>query len=284
MSLNSVRVLGDAADGSNTWQSFFYKTTGPNVGGRWVDTSVGSGIPVYQAYVGSQFQATPVYGEGNRGIYAGPTPPVGLTKYLHAMSIGTAGAGVPAHFMLCDYLMFYPLVDGDDADPQAMDNALTLPRYIDGHGVRLMCVIATPTANSVQCTVNYTNSNGVASRIVTFGVTASGNIGLIGNTGSDSIVGTAVSPFAPLANGDKGIRSIESVTFLGGAGGFVNFVLVKPLAQIQIFEANTQAEKTFFNQNANVPEIKEGAYLNMIALLNTTNYTPLRGWVQFVSG
>jgi len=39
---------------------------------------------------------------------------------------------VPITMVMCDYLLFYPQVDMDSVDPQAMDNTVTLPRYESG--------------------------------------------------------------------------------------------------------------------------------------------------------
>jgi hypothetical protein len=283
MSFNGIAPLAAAvAENGREWQSFFFKTSVPAPGaGRWADASVGAGIPIYNAYVGVQLEATPVTGSGNRGIYTGPQPASGQTKHIHALQAVSVSAGVPLYMLLADYLLFYPLIDGDNTDQQTMDNALTLTRYTSGEGVRCMIVVQTPMAQNGTVTMSYTNSAGVSGRTTTFGVNLSSVIGCIVNTSSSSNAATAESPFVPLANGDKGIRSIESVTVAGAPGGFFNAVLVKPLAHLQLRENGTAAEKIMVPQSASCPQVENGAYLNWIINNASATAPLLRGVVHF---
>jgi hypothetical protein len=279
MGFNGIVQLAEAA----TWQSFFYKTSVPfGTAAKWHDASVGAGIPVYQPYVGTQYEATTLSGQGNRGIYTGPEPEAGQTKHLFAISAGTRTSSVPLTLLLADYLMFYPLVDMDNVDSQSLVNSASLPRYTSGEGVRAMVVVATPMTSSGTITVNYTNSDGTSGRSTSFGITFSGSIGAIVNNSSTATAAGAASPFIPLANGDKGIRSIESVTASSSMGGFCHIVLVKPLATHLVREQNTEAETIFFKEKANCVKIESGAYLNFIALTNSAStFAPFRGFVQF---
>jgi hypothetical protein len=66
--------------------------------------------------------------------------------------LGTAASGSPAVYFLCDYLGYYPLIDGDNTDEQLLVNygaslspttdpsVPTLPRYTDGIGVKAFYV------------------------------------------------------------------------------------------------------------------------------------------------
>lgn len=266
-----------------TWQSFFFKTSSPaGVAGRWYDAAVGAGIPVYQAYVGQQYEATLLIGEFNRGIYTGPTPSAGQTKHLFALSAGTSTASVPLTMLLADYLMFYPLIDMDSLDPQDMSNPVSISRYTSGEGVQAYLVVAAPMSSSGTVTVTYTNSEGTANRTSTFGISSTGTIGRIANN-IDSTLGVgAASPFIPLANGDKGIRSIQRVTCNASMGGFCHIVLVKPLATHVVREQNTEAETVFFTHKANCVQIQNNSYLNFLILNNTASSpAPLRGFLQF---
>ena len=266
-----------------TWQSFFFKTSSPaGVAGRWYDAAVGAGIPVYQAYVGQQYEATLLIGEFNRGIYTGPTPSAGQTKHLFALSAGTSTASVPLTMLLADYLMFYPLIDMDSLDPQDMSNPVSISRYTSGEGVQAYLVVAAPMSSSGTVTVTYTNSEGTANRTSTFGIASTATIGRIANN-IDSTLGVgAASPFIPLDNGDKGIRSIQRVTCNASMGGFCHIVLVKPLATHVVREQNTEAETVFFTHKANCVQIQNNSYLNFLILNNTTSSpAPLRGFLQF---
>jgi hypothetical protein len=279
MGFTGIMPLAEAAN----WQSFFFKTSVPfGTASRWYDAAVGAGTPVYQAYVGSQYESTPITGQSNQGIYLGPTPSAGQTKHLFALSAGTSTASVPLTLLLADYLMFYPLIDMDSLDPQDMTNSLSLTRYTSGEGVQAYFVVAAPMVSNGTVTVTYTNSEGTSNRTTTFGITFSGTIGTIVNNSNSTLVAGASAPFIPLANGDRGIRSIQTVTCNASMGGFCNIVLVKPLATHLIREQNTEAETVFFTSKANCVQIQPGAYLNFIALNNTaTTFAPLRGFVQF---
>lgn len=279
MGFNGIVPLAEAA----SWQSFFFKTSVPfGTASRWYDAAIGAGIPVYQAYVGTQYEGTLLTGESNRGIYTGPTPSAGQTKHLFALSAGTSTASVPLTMLLSDYLMFYPLIDMDSLDPQDMSNPVSISRYTSGEGVQAYFVVAAPMTGNGTVTVTYTNSEGTANRTTTFGITFSGTIGTIVNNSDSTLVAGAAAPFIPLANGDKGIRSIQRVTCNASMGGFCHVVLAKPLATHLIREQNTEAETVFFTNKANCVQIQSGAYLNFIALNNTaTTFAPLRGFVQF---
>ena len=279
MGFNGIVPLAEAA----SWQSFFFKTSVPfGTASRWYDASIGAGIPVYQAYVGTQYEGTLLTGESNRGIYTGPTPSAGQTKHLFALSAGTSTASVPLTMLLADYLMFYPLIDMDSLDPQDMSNPVSISRYTSGEGVQAYFVVAAPMTGNGTVTVTYTNSAGTANRTTTFGITFSGTIGTIVNNSDSTLVAGAAAPFIPLANGDKGIRSIQRVTCNASMGGFCHVVLAKPLATHLIREQNTEAETVFFTSKANCVQIQSGAYLNFIALNNTaTTFAPLRGFLQF---
>lgn len=286
MSFSGVRQLADAvATDGREWQSFFFKNSTPNGGlGRWVDGSVGSGIPVYNAYVGNPLEATSLTGAGNRGIYTGPEPGAGQEKYLHVMQALSVSASLLIYMLLADYLMFYPLVDGDSTDQQDMSNPISLPRYTTGEGVQCMFVVASPMTQSGTATISYTNSAGVSGRTATFGLNVSAVIGGIVNTSNSSNAAGAESPFIPLANGDSGIRSIESVTVSGSPGGLFNAVLVKPLAHLQLREVSTAAEKVTVPHSAACPKIQSGAYLNWILNNGSSTQALLRGFLQFAWG
>jgi hypothetical protein len=121
----------------------------------------------------------------------------------------------------------------------------------------------------------------VSGRTTTFGINLSSVIGCIVNTSSSSNAASAESPFVPLANGDLGIRSIESVTVTGAPGGFLNAVLVKPLAHLQLRENSTAAEKVMVPQSASCPRVEDGAYLNWIINNASATAPLLRGVVHF---
>ena len=283
MSLSSFSNIGKSIDDGKFHYQYMYKPAAPAAGtaGYFVDTSMSSGQPKYNAYAGSELAANTINGGGNVGIYPGNFI-TGSTKHLIRWQCFSAGyTGTYLH--LCDYLLFYPLIDGDSTDVQNLDNIETLSRYEDGVGVRLMIVGTAPMASTASCTISYTNSEGVSGRTVTFNLIAAITTGVCASsTGATGGAGTA-SAFVNLVDGDKGVRSVESIQLAAAAGGFLCAVLVKPLATNSLIEATVPTEKVFgFDYLAPI-EIKQGAYLNVIHQTIGTGTSSIYGEFIFIN-
>jgi hypothetical protein len=285
MGFNNVAALATSqATSGKVWDSFVFKSSLPAVAaaGVWADGSIGAGIPIYNAYLGAALEFTPLTGSANRSIYTGPT--ISDSKYVATAQIGTSAAGAPLVALFADYVGFYPLVDTDDTAPQTMDNTQSLPRYSSGEGVQAFCVVQVPQTASATSTVtlSYTNSAGVSGRTSTFGLFGAANIGSLCNIANTSGVASALTPFIPLQSGDKGIRSIESVSVSTSIGGFINVVLCKPIFTLQLLEQNTVAEKVFFKESGTLPEVQPGAFLQFLTLRGSaTTPIPFRAALTF---
>ncbi len=288
MAINSYKEYSEAIADGVYWESWFHKTSAPTPGAasRWGDLSVGAGTPKYNAYVGNQYEFTPLVNTNNSAIYCGPTPADGQTKYLTDIGIQSlrATSNIPLTFVLCDYLGFYPLVDGDSLDLQVFDNTSPLPRYANGQGVLALLVVAAPLSAAGTITMNYVNCE-LQSKSVTFGVSALSTLGVVINTAGNTTASGAMSLFAPLSSGCKGIHHIESVTCNTAVGGLFNIILVKPLAQTIVREANTWTEKSTFFSGASLPRVYDGAFLNFFFLTSGTgNPATVRGKLGFTWG
>jgi hypothetical protein len=286
MSKLGVRSITDAIDEGACHSAFLFKSGGPQgFGARYADMSMGAGTPRYNAYLGNQLESTQLIGSANVGINIGPSPSNGRKRYLSSWMLYTSSATlVPAYYSLNDYLMFYPLVDGDNTSVQVLDNTVTLPRYADGVGVMGTIVCQNPMSATAACTVTYTNSDGVGGRVTTFGVLTTNIAGASVSTSDTSGSGRSEAMLFPLANGDKGIRSIESIQFAGGpCGGFLCFVLVKPLACLQLQETGRATERIHIFDRMTLPEVKDGAYLNLTYLAGQGGSGfPLMGRFDFI--
>lgn len=285
MALEGLFNLGNSieTDGKYHYQ-YIYKPTVPAhaTAGYFVDLNQSSGIPKYNPFAGSELTATTLIGSGNAGIYPGNFIS-GSTKHLLRWQMVSIAASIPNYIYLNDYLMFYPLIDCDNVDQQDMINIETLPRYTNGEGVRIVLIVTAPMAITASVTITYTNSDGVSGRTSTANVIPGLAIGVCASgTGSAGGSGRA-SPFWPLASGDKGVRSIESITFGAGAGGFMCAVLVKPIAQITTLETSVPVEKMYGFENQMPPEIKEGAYLNLLIQNGSSTTGNFRGEMIFIN-
>jgi hypothetical protein len=284
------RTVGDLSksieDDGKTFTSFFFKSNVPGGGAsyHWADTSVGSGTPKYNAYVGNQGEATQLINAGNNSIYLGPEVLPGETKHLVSVQVSCAASGVaPLTFMLQDYCMFYPLIDGDSTDEQLMDNPIGLPRYKDGDGLRVMFVCAAPMSSSGVATVVYRNEKGVSGRSTQVFLGTTSTVGVIASGTTGAFNNNVVSAHAALAPGDNGIQAIESVTMNAPTGGFFNIVIVKPITTIVLPENSVAAESNELIWKGRVPEIKPGAFLSFIFNRSPAfvNPAPVRGFLQF---
>lgn len=285
MPFNSVAQVADAVEQGRSHIQHFLRTSlngGFGIGTTFGDASVGGGLPVYNPYLGPALEATQLIGSRNNSIYVGPG--ISTERYLLSVSLTQAGSTgfFPAIYFL-DYLLFYSYVDLDNTDEQIFTNTVGLPRYTNGEGVRMALVMQTPgTGTGTDATINYTNSDGVA-KTVSAGVQSSGAIGV--NASANNATATTVGPFMPLANGDKGVQSVQSIqlgTSLGG--GFAVLLLAKPLFTLASNELQSTVEKNFLREQAALPRIYDGAFLNYMFNLsaNTSNLVPVIGQAQFI--
>lgn len=287
MAFSNIREIVRSVELGRMHLAFVHKTSVPTPGAnRWADCSMGAGTPIYNAYVGGQYEATPMIGQKNQGIYTGPNPPAGMQKHLAQVAMAsptTGGTGAPYTALIADYLMFYPLIDGDSTDQQDMDNVAPLPRYADGVGVQMMLVVTTPMTTSGTVQVNVTTADDVDVTL-TVPITVSGTVGVVINTAVSNI-SISSTPFAPLQG--RGIKRVNWVMNLGSFGGFYAVVLVKPLTSLMIREPLTMTEHSLIHHKAALPRIYDGAYINFMLQASTGgtgNPGVMRGELDFIWG
>ena len=290
MGFSSARKLADAQDaGRYLYASYRKQATQTTGAGIWFDLSMSPGNPAPNYYIGSPGVFTPLKQSTDGGFrHGGNVSPLGMQKYLRKMCIQTATAtAVPLSLKLLDYIGFYGFIDESILDEQFLDNTTPLPRYADGRGVQMMPVVVAGQTGGQPFTVSYTNQDGVAGRI-SQSVTMSTQFvnGTILHSQQAGTANVNNGPFLPLQRGDSGVRSVQSVT-IGGVGdvGLFALVLVKPLAAISIFEITAPEETDYLTDAAALPEIKDDAYLNLIALPNgTLSGAPIIGVIETTWG
>lgn len=267
MGFSSVRSYVDAIESGQTQITNFRKVLTYAGGvGLWTDMSMSGGNPRPNFYAASPLEAAVL--NGNYGIFHGSNVSPS-TKHLSRItcSNGIAGSIFAFNFKLCDYLMYYPFIDGDSTDEQILTNNITLPRYTTGEGVYAMLVAQGSYTGGQDVSINYTNSDGVANRITTpmrtntVGTTASSLCTVSTGANANKTFGW---PFLPLVGSDKGISSVQSITFSAPIGGVHALVLMKPLADWAVYNGTSSMEKEFFLDQATMPRIYDGAYLNIL--------------------
>lgn len=278
MSFTSLKNYNDlVVDGGQSHSSTFRKTSSAvTTAGIWCDVSTMPGHPVTNFYASSPLVAATLL--AREGIQHGQVTT--SDKYLKRITAISPIA--PLNLLLIDILLYYPFIDGDSTDEQFLDNTVTLPRYTTGQGIKAYVVSQGSYIGGAQFFINYTNQDGVAGRISQY--CTSNTAGVSGTLISSGVAAGQFGWQIPLAQGDTGIRSVESFTFLTGNGGIFALVLCKDLGHVAIREANVPAEKDFLlDTGLNMPQVYDGAYLNFLALPNASLAAqPFYGSMQFV--
>jgi hypothetical protein len=139
-----------------------------------------------------------------------------------------------------------------------------LTRYTDGVGVWAgIQIYATLGTTATTFTVSYTNSDGVA-----------GRTSIATNIGSSAFNVLGIVLPIPLQEGDKGVRSVESVTLAAttGTAGSFGVVLYKPLIMMPVTQQGAQIEMLdpLFNAGCTLPELVDGTCLDVFVLSGAT--------------
>ncbi len=236
--------------------------------GVWFDLAMSPGNPTPKYWFDvTPLNATQIKQSTDGGLFHGAnvTPQNKYLRELMAM-LPSSATPLPMPMILCDYLMYYPTIDETVTDTQFMTNAITLPRYTNGEGVRIMAVTIAGRTGGQTFTVSYTNSLGVSGRTTQLAIENS--VSVVGSiaTSDRAVLNQTSGPFLNLQANDTGVRSIESVTMNGADVGIFSLVLVKPLAQMQIRGIDAPVEKDFLRDHAIMPQIFDDAYLNFLCL------------------
>ena len=202
------------------------------------------------------------------GIPHGGDVSPNVKNLLNASVFSAAATTAPAVFMLIDQLAVIPIATVTTVGAQTILGAQALPRYADGKGVR---AYLTPSvvmgAGTPTVQLSYTNTADVAGRLTP----ASPSLPIINTTapvGSLAHTGTGAGkfgPFLPMAPGDQGIKSIQSVNFSATmTSGCMNLVLCRPIMTLPITTVGVAAERDLVNQLPSMPRIYDGANLQWL--------------------
>lgn len=271
------------------WNKLTFGTTA-HTAGMWYLLSQTGGNPAASSILGTgtnlAFQALTDATATAAGIQHGGDVG-GFKQIINASAFSASATTMPAIFMLVDLLGFYPITTVTTTGAQTLNNTVTLPRYTDGAGVQAIIVPSTVMgAATPTITLGYTNSVGTASR-----ATPSTPALPLGNTAAavSSVVysGTGsgkYGQFMPQANGDAGIRSVQSINLsVSYVSGVLNLLLVKPLLTLPMTTIGVAAERDLLNQVPSLPKVYDGACLAwmMYAGAATPTNSPFYGHLDF---
>lgn len=237
--------------------------------GRWYDMSGLAGLPIANAFAGTALNwraCDESTGNGTQifGIPHGGNVSADIKHILNMNAWATAATAVPATLMLVDLEGYYPGINMNVATAQTLIGT-PAPRSTNGAGLRAMLVTtATTGATAHNLAMSYTNQAGTAGKTlpVTVACTASAIVPHITHSG---VAANNYGPFLPLASGDTGIRSVQTVTLSAASlAGTAALCLVKPITQITISVSGLMTEKDLLNQIPSLPRITDGACLTWI--------------------
>lgn len=269
----------------NDWNKSTLPTT-VYAAGLWYDWSLSPGNPIASPNFsgGTNLTASSLTDTMGFGMWTGGNVSPD-TKHLINMAAYSAGTtAVPGVLMLVDQLLFYPVTTVTTTTSQVFNNSITLPRYTDGVGVRAYIAAgATMGAGAPNLGISYTNQSGVAARSLPFTVSAPATspAGAVIHTGNAA---NRYGPFLPLASGDRGIRSIQSITIQTSmTSGFLTVVLCKPIVSLPLTTVGVAAERDLLNQLPSLPQIVDGANLQWLYFAGSATpvSTPFYGNCDF---
>lgn len=226
----SVSEFANADLLGRTWMTQFRKlvasATTPTSG--LIDYLYYAGSPPANFYASAPYVSAVV--EANRGIYLPSVAPA--TQHLRNLTVmsGAASATTTSSqrqlLILADYLLYYPFIDTDAVgEQQDMENTVACPRQ----GWGQVIAVSQSAASAVGLfTFTYTNELGVAGRVSanTFTLSTQAGGGQVASTSNSS---AGYHPFIVLQKGDRGVSSIQSVTFTAAGGGLLALVIVQPI-------------------------------------------------------
>ena len=283
--INAISTLGQSY--RTDWQKSTFATTA-HTAGLWYSLMRGGGNPAADTILGTgtnlAFQALSDTVATASGIPHGGN--VGGYKVLLSAAAQTAAATTaPCVLMLVDMLGFYPITTVTTTGAQTLNNTVTLPRYTDGAGVQAFLTPSTVMgAATPNITLNYTNSAGTAGKATPVTLPIGNSAAAVTSVVYSGTGSGKYGPFIPLAAGDAGIRSVQSINLSASyVSGVLNLMLCRPLLTLPITTLGVTAERDLVNQFASMPRIYVGACLNwlMLAGAATPVASPLSGHLEF---
>ena len=289
MGFNSIDDLVSELSIGKFWRVDWNKLTGGSAytAGRWYDMSMLNGHPVANPYSGTSLQATQLDASSSGAMWHGGNVNPDTKHIINGGVWSAVGTAVPGVWLVCDFLLFYPGINMNSSASQTLTNPVGLPRYTDGNGVRAFLVVTTTTgATAHNFTMSYTNQAGTSGRTmpVTVACTASAIVGHITHSGTAT---NNYGPFLPMATGDYGIRSVQSVQLSAASGaGTACLVLARPLCAIPIVAASVASERDFLNQLPCLPRVYDGAYIGLLFFAGgaTAAASNIYGYLEFAWG
>jgi hypothetical protein len=289
--IRSAKDIADAFSAGRVHTQRFLKNAGLAGDSHWQDWAYASGQPAYDARIGDALTFTPQVASRNDAIWF-PSVAAGQTRHLIGLRqyITAGGTGqLTVESQMYDLLGVYPLIDGDNTDPQPMDNTEALPRYADGAGVRAVLVnhVAPALVTGCATLVEYTDADDVSRSVTVYATT----FGL--GKAAFSLRTTGASTGALyLPTDGRGVKRIDQLTFSVAPGGLWAVYLVKPIEYLPWAGGLAGATQTVMSEKClcsqssyALPQIHDGAHLGFFYMPNGSARTvAMFGSATFIWG
>lgn len=272
------------------WRNDWNKITGAAAytAGRWYDMSALGGTPIANAWAGTALAWTAcseATGNGTQifGMRHGGNVSTDTKHLLNASAVSAVATAVPSQLMLVDMCGYYPGINMNSSSVQNLTGTPSL-RYTNGEGVRAYLTVVTTTgATAHNLSMTYTDQAGNTGNTlpVTVSCTASAITPHITHSGTAA---NNYGPFLPLASGDYGIRSVQSVQLSAASlAGTAALVLAKPIMTIPLIATSIATERDFLNSLPSLPQIKDDACLTWLYFTGaaTAASTNIYGSLEF---
>ena len=192
--------------------------------GRWYDSFTLTGSPPAGAFSGTALTTYTLSDASTGGILHGGNKTPNLKYLLNIEALVSAATGVPSYLLLVDYLAYYPGINmnvggASPANDQTMlssnagVNILPNRQGVQHTGANCMMfleALSTTGASAHNINITYTNSAGTSGKNLstTLAATASAIVPHILHSGIST---NNYGPFMPLAAGDLGVRSVQTL-------------------------------------------------------------------------
>lgn len=240
-----------------------YSLGSPGLNGWWVDATQATNA------------ANPA-GAAQAGCHQIQTPASG-SWYLNNIGVTTSTAHLVETYDLIWYntgIVVTTTTAQAITMPAASKPARDLYGTTNGDGWIPAILVTTATTNAgavTNTTLSYTDSDGNA-----------GNTATIASFPATAVIGTLV-PFQ-LAAGDRGVRSIESITLgTSYAGGAISLVLLRKLASVPNPIANVGGIMNKLTSDPTGVKLYNGTALFLSYISSATTATNLAGTIQIVN-
>lgn len=238
----------------------------------WMSTWSLAGLPAAGANPGATGTPTTYSNDASSLNFrdrAGQSKYIARVVFFPQGSNGSFGAG--GSYVFYDRLVGVGSISAAAGSPAV--NTPALPRYSTGYGVRAWIETTTQTGTATA-TASYTNSDGTSGR-------TSGSFVI----GAHSDNGICIP--IPLAAGDIGVRSVQSLTITGTGVGNWNLILYRPIFYTGVYYNrgnNPGCEIDFIRGRMSLPQIFDGASLAFAQQANnqTTVLFAHRGFVEII--